>query len=207
MAKTEPFDLYSDEYDLWFDEHAQFYAAELEAVRQLLPTSTAGGLEVGVGSGKFAAPLGVKTGVEPSSRMAERASHLGIDVRVGVAEALPFADASFGYVLMVTTICFVDSLDEAFREACRVLRPSGSIVVGFVAKESSIGQAYIARKETSRFYREATFFSTDEVLAHLHAAGFTRPVVKQTICPGEPADVVRDGYGMCSFVVIRSHKP
>ena len=122
MAKTDPFDTYADDYDRWFDEHALVYEAELKAVEALLPLTREGGLEVGVGSGKFASRLRVPVGVEPSRAMAERAAKLGIDVYPGVAEALSFPDESFRYVLMVVTICFVDDPLRAFQEAYRVHR-------------------------------------------------------------------------------------
>lgn len=123
MAKTTPFDQHTDDYDRWFDEHPELYEAELKAVDGLLPPSREGGLEIGVGFGKFASRLGVAVGVEPSHAMAERAAELGINVRSGVAEALAFADRSFEYVLVVVTICLVDDPLRSFEEALRVLRP------------------------------------------------------------------------------------
>lgn len=206
MAKTDPFDKHADDYDRWFDEHAQIFEAEIKAVDALLPPSREGGLEIGVGSGKFASRLGVPVGVEPSAAMAERAANLGIDVRPGVAEALPFPDGSFPYVLMVVTICFVDDPLRACQEAYRVLEPGGCIVIGFVDRDSEIGRRYEGRRETSVFYRDARFYTTDEVLDLLSRAGFGEPVLKQTLIPGEREDVVRDGYGAGSFVVIRAHK-
>lgn len=207
MAKTEPFDHHTDDYDRWFDQHALAYEAELKAVDALLPPTREGGLEVGVGSAKFAARLGVPVGVEPSAAMAERAAALGIDVRPGVAEALPFPDETFRYMLMVVTICFVDDALRALQEAYRVLEPGGSIVVGFVDHDSPIGREYESRKETSTFYRDAQFYSTAEFLELLARAGFGEPVLKQTLIPGEREDTVRDGYGEGSFIAVRAERP
>ena len=109
MPKTEPFELFTDAYEKWFVDNKQIYELELETVKQLLPPKSHG-LEVGVGSGRFAAPLGIKIGVEPSRAMAEIARKRGIEVVVGVAEKLPFKDNSFDFVLLVTTICFVDDM-------------------------------------------------------------------------------------------------
>ena len=207
MAKTDPFDTHTDDYDRWFDEHPLIYGAELKAVDALLPRSREGGLEIGVGSGKFASRLGVPVGVEPSIPMAERAARQGIDVHAGVAEALPFPDGSFRYALMVVTICFVDDPLKAFEEASRVLLPGGCIVVGFVDRESEIGREYESRKQTSVFYRDARFHTTDDVLDLLSRAGFRGPVCKQTLIPGERENVIREGYGEGSFVVVRAAKP
>jgi SAM-dependent methyltransferase len=207
MAKTGPFDEHRDQYERWFEEHADLYEAEVEAVNALLPLSRHGGLEVGVGTGRFAAPLAVPTGIEPSGAMAERAAELGIDVRAGVAEELPFDNESFACVLMVTTICFVDDPVQAFAEAFRALRPGGCIVIGFIDRESEIGRSYVARRNDSVFYRDARFFTTEDVLALLSRAGFLDPVAKQTLLPGERPNVVRDGYGTGAFVALRGHKP
>jgi SAM-dependent methyltransferase len=159
MPKTEPFDKYSDEYDQWFKENADLYEVELEAIRQLVPPHRSEGLEVGVGSGKFAAPLGIKTGVEPSKMMAAKARIKGVEVYPGVAEELPFSDGKFDYILMVTTICFVNDILKSFREAFRVLRPGGYIIVGFIDKESELGKQYDDKKGQTMFYKDATFFS------------------------------------------------
>lgn len=117
MPKIAPFESHSDAYDDWFRKNADTYAAELDLIRQLLPISGACGMEVGVGSGKFAGPLGIRIGVEPSGQMAKKAKRQGIQVVRGVAENLPFTNAAFDFVLMVTTICFVDDIAKSFAEA------------------------------------------------------------------------------------------
>ncbi len=207
MAKTEAFERFSDAYDEWFVENAERYEAELEVIRSLLPPAGATGMEVGVGSGKFAAPLGIGIGVEPSQEMAAKAAGLGVEVYPGVAEDLPFPDQCFDFVLLVTTICFVDDVLESLEEAHRVLKPGGFIIVGFVDKESELGRSYQERKDSSRFYRDATFYSSEEVLAFLHQAGFRRERVRQALLPGKPPGIIVDGYGTGAFVAIRAVKP
>ena len=206
MPKTEPFERYSDEYDQWFDHHNDFYVAELEAIRRLIPPGGAKGVEVGVGSGKFAMPLGIEVGVEPSEKMARKARLRGIHVVPGIAEGLPFWDDLFDLVLMVTTICFVDDVSKSFQEAFRVLKPGGAILVGFVDRESELGTRYLEKKERSRFYREATFFSAQEVLTYLEEAGFAITDVVQTLIPGEVSKVILEGFGRGAFVVIKGKK-
>lgn len=146
MPKIEQFEKYSNEYDEWFDNHSDVYAVELEAIRQLISPAGAKGIEVGVGSGKFAVPLGIKIGVEPSEKMASKARLQGIDVYSGIAEELPFSDELFDFVLVVTTICFVDDVSKSLKEACRVLKPDGFIIVGFIDRESEIGKQYSEKK-------------------------------------------------------------
>ena len=187
------------------------YHAELEAIRALLPppqsTPPAQGLEVGIGSGKFSVPLGITVGVEPAAAMAAKAEQQGLQVVRGVAEDLPFVDATFDFVLMVTTICFVDDILKSFQEALRVLKPGGSIIVGFVDKESDLGRQYHANRHSSVFYREATFFSTPEVCTHLAAAGFGEFTFRQTLIPDGAMETIKDGFGKGAFVVIKAVKP
>ena len=138
--------------------------------------------------------------------MAGKAEKHGIDVYPGVAEALPFSDADFDFVLMVTTICFVDDLVKSFKEALRVLKPGGCIIVGFVDKESELGRQYAAKRDTSKFYKDAVFYSTQEVMLCLEAAGFSNLKIKQTLIPGESKKTIIDGFGKGAFIAIRSEK-
>ena len=73
---TDTFEAYAQEYDDWFVRHEVVYRAELAAVESLLP-ATGQGLEIGVGTGRFAGPLGIKVGVEPARAMAEIARNQG----------------------------------------------------------------------------------------------------------------------------------
>ncbi len=200
MPKIGVFEHHSDAYDAWFLKNADKYEAEIALMRRLVPPAGARGMEIGVGSGKFAAPLGIRIGVEPSWQMALKARQHGIQVIAGIAEQLPLVDACFDFALMVTTICFVDELSAAFAEAHRVLKPGGWLIVGFVDKESDLGRHYEANREQSRFYREATFFSTQEVIDHMEAAGFRIDRIEQTLLPGEAQPTIRDGFGQGAFV-------
>ena len=206
MPKTEPFEKHSDAYDEWFKKNIDLYEAELEAIRQLIPPPGAEGMEVGVGSGKFAAPLGIKIGVEPSEKMAIKARTQGINVYPGVAEKLPFSDGRFDFVLMVTTICFVDNVIKSFKEVFRVLKPGGCIIIGFVDKESELGRQYADKKEKSKFYKVASFLSTQEVLKYLKKAGFGIVKIRQTLISGELPKTILDDFGRGAFVVIKGVK-
>jgi len=202
MPKIAPFELFTDAYEKWFVDNKQIYELELETVKQLIPPNSYG-MEVGVGSGRFAVPLGIKIGVEPSPAMAEIARERGIEVVDGVAEKLPFKDDSFDFVLLVTTICFVDDIGKTFSEVFRVLRKNGCIIVGFVDKNSSMGKKYLAKKNKSKFYNNAVFFSSEDVLNHLSKAGFNDFEIKQTILSENKNTLIENGFGNGSFVVIK----
>ncbi|ABQ27615.1 diguanylate cyclase domain-containing protein [Geotalea uraniireducens] len=206
MSGNEPFNTYHQRYDNWYDTHGAAYCSELLAVRALLPWKGLG-LEIGVGSGRFAAPLGVRVGVDPSAAMLKLASARGISVMRGVAERLPFATASFDYALIVTTICFVDDPRAMLREARRVIKPEGSLVIGLVDKGSALGQQYLENRSQSAFYREATFYRAEEVEKMLKESGFPSQDWVQTLF--RPLQEMREvesfraGRGIGAFAVVR----
>jgi SAM-dependent methyltransferase len=209
MPKISPFEKYGGQYEDWFEKNHWVYEAELSAVKSMIPTH-AHGVEIGVGTGRFAGPLGIKIGVEPSKRMREIAKKRGIQVVDGIAEKVPFDDGSFDFALMVTTICFVDDVDRALLEAYRILSHGGFLIIGFVDRNSMVGQTYLDRRNESLFYKDATFFSVDELVEGMDKAGFKDLTFKQTIFRSlsetgkdEP---VKSGHGEGSFVVICGRK-
>jgi ubiquinone/menaquinone biosynthesis C-methylase UbiE len=203
------FEVHHKRYDAWYDRNKFAYLSELEAIKKVLP-QTGKGLEIGAGTGRFAVPLGIKLGVEPSSKMASIAKERGVEVFQSKAEKLPFPDSSFDFVLMVTTICFLDNIEAAFKEACRVLKAKGRLILGFVDKTSPLGKLYQENKSQSAFYNIATFYSTDEVLAYLKKTGFSEFTFWQTIFHNlsviKDIEPVKSGYGKGSFVVINAKK-
>ncbi len=209
MPKIEPFEKHRDKYEKWFEDNKFVYQSELEAVKRLLPVSGKG-VEIGVGSGRFAAPLGIKYGVDPSPKMIEKAKERGIDVKVGVGENIPYDDKSFDYALMVTTICFLDDVKKTLSEIKRILKDGGKVIIGFVDKDSKIGREYLRIKDKSLFYGPATFFSVKEVTELLEDAGFGNFKYVQTVFGMldeiEEVEPVKDGYGEGSFVVISAEK-
>ncbi len=209
MAKIQPFEKYTKRYEEWFEKHKYAYLSELNAIKSVLPEFEKG-LEVGVGTGRFSAPLGIKYGVEPSEKMAEIARSRGIHVVNGVAEKLPFKDETFDLVLIVTTICFVDDVLKSLKEAYRVLKKGGYVIIGFIDKNSPLGEYYQKIKEKNPFYREAKFISTQELLDYLKKVGFKDFKIVQTIFHKlediSSIEPVKEGYGEGSFVVIRARK-
>jgi SAM-dependent methyltransferase len=209
MPRIEPFEEHPRQYEDWFEQHSLVYQSELKAVWHLLPPRGMG-MEIGVGSGRFAAPLGIKVGVEPSAAMRNLAEARGIEVYDAVAEQLPFENGVFDFALMVTTICFVDDIRASFREAARVIKAQGELIVGFVDRDSLLGKLYEKHKGENVFYRKATFFSTREVLALLAETGFdvieTVQTVFGTLQSIRSVQEFQPGHGEGGFVAIRAKK-
>jgi len=209
MARTEPFDKYLNDYENWFEDHKYVYESELEAVRHFIPINQKG-IEIGIGTGRFALPLGIKEGVEPSASMRKYALQKGLKVHEGTAEELPLADESYDFALMVTTICFVDDVVKSFKEVKRILKPKGLFIIGLVDKKSSLGKIYEEMKEQNKFYRFAIFYSVDEVKEVLDKNGFINVQIIQTVF-GEMSKIqntqkFKEGYGEGGFVVIKAIK-
>ena len=176
-------------------------------MRALLPYQ-GNGLEIGVGTGRFAAPLGVTFGIDPAIPALIYARERGVSVAAGIGEALPFSDAQFGYALLVTTICFVSNIEATLAEARRVLRPDGCLVMGFIDRESVLGQEYLEHQAENVFYRKATFYSAAEVDALLERTDFGERIWLQTLSKPlaqiKNIEPVKAGTGQGAFVVVRA---
>ena len=209
MPKTRPFEKYTDQYENWFEKNRYVYQSEINAIREILPDFDSG-IEIGIGSGRFAEPLGIKLGIEPSYEMRKIARSRGIEVVDSVAEKLPLKDCSFDLVLMVTTLCFLDNARKVFNEIYRILKSGGYFINGFVDKNSKVGRIYQKNKKKSVFYREAIFFTTEEVVKLLEKTGFKNFEFKQTVFSTldkiNQVEKIKEGYGEGSFVVIRAQK-
>jgi ubiquinone/menaquinone biosynthesis C-methylase UbiE len=171
-AKRRVFEDLAPDYDQWFDDNAEVYRAQVRLLKRGIRESGSM-LEVGVGSGRFAAPLGIRYGIDLSLPLARMAQQRGIEVTLGCAEHLPYRKGSFDTVVMMTIICFLDNIAMAFCEARRVLAPGGRIFVGFLERGGEIWHTYHAEPKKGRFLRHARFYSLDEVRCELSTAGFS----------------------------------
>jgi ubiquinone/menaquinone biosynthesis C-methylase UbiE len=107
--------------------------------RRLLQQAHGDVLDVGVGTGAnlsyYRAAVEHVALLDPHPGMLARAasratgSHVNATVHLGSAERLPFADASFDTVVFTKTLCTVKDVTTALKEAARVLRPGGRLLV------------------------------------------------------------------------------
>lgn len=194
------------DYDEWFGRHPALFQSELAAIRSVLPPFQKG-VEIGVGTGRFAATLGIRYGLEPLEDYAVIARSRGIEVQTGVAEKMPYPSGYFDLALMVTVDCFLDDVPAAFAETFRVLSPGGSFVVAFLDKNGVIAQKY--RESGSASYRNARFHSPEEIKTWMQAAGFRDFIFAQTLFDGNETEPQKPepGVGSGSFVVAVAGKP
>ncbi|NGM68319.1 methyltransferase domain-containing protein [Natronolimnobius sp. AArcel1] len=214
MPTPSPFETQTAAYDDWFDANDGVYRTELAALECALEDvavdADTQALEVGVGTGRFAAPLDIPVGIDPAQSPLERATDRGVSTARGVVESLPVADNALNLLLFVTVLSFVDDLEAALQEARRVLASDGTLVIAILDRASPGGQVYQEHKDEDPFYADAEFLRADEVCTALEEAGFTVEQRLQAVF-GDPTEIdadaepdVREGHGDGLFAVIRA---
>ncbi len=195
-------------YEDWFIKNHFAYNSELKGVKDLLPKGR--GIEIGVGTGRFAGPLAIKFGIDPSIAMLKVARKRKISVIGGVGEQLPIASNSFDFALITTTLCFLSDIEKTFKEIKQILKKNGFIILGFIDRESFLGKLYLKKKEKNPFYKFANFYSVKEVIEKLKKTGFSKVEIKQTLSTFPEKlnriDDIKDGYGESGFVIIKMRK-
>jgi SAM-dependent methyltransferase len=114
------------------------------------------------------------TGIDPSPEMLERARRKlpGADLRLAIAEELPFADGSFEGATMVSVVHHVER-SRALPEARRVLA-AGARLVSADMHPDGLGNWWAARFFPSLPDRERERFPPPETLAdELASSGFS----------------------------------
>src|SRR5713226_4283101 len=140
-------------------------------------------LEVGCGPGLaiqgFAAHAtqGLVAGIDASTLMVQEARKRNataietgrVEIQQGDASTLPYTDASFDTVAATHVIYFWSDAVATLQELRRVLRPGGTVAIGFQIKE------YMPRVTQQGFAQTgATLYpSTEDVATLLAASGFT----------------------------------
>ena len=110
-------------------------------------------LDVAVGTGPVASAArgivgaeGSVTGLDPSFGMLnETHRRLPIPLVQGIAERLPFADASFDFLSMGYALRHVADLEGTFREYRRVLKPGATVLIlDFRRPSTALGRAFVS---------------------------------------------------------------
>jgi len=171
-STSRVYDEFAGDYDRWFDDHGEVYAAQVRLLQDAIPQGGCG-LELGVGSGRFAVTLGIRYGIDPSPKLLAMAKIRGIEIVQGEGEYLPYRAVTFDYVLMMTVICFLENPPGVMQETFRVLLKGGYLILGFIEKNGEIAMQYRQEKTKGRFLRFARFLDVDEVTRLAEDAGFS----------------------------------
>ncbi len=210
----EPFEKNAKRYDKWFTSFPgnKIFFMENACLKQAVKGVSLPWLEVGVGTGRFAQGLGISEGVDPASAVLKIAESRGIKTKQGVAESLPYQDASFGGLFMIITLCFLDDPTAAMKECRRVLTKDGSMILGMIPVDSPWGKFYQQRKnEDHVFYKHANFFTVSQAQEIIEKEYFKVENIWSTLTtpPGEkdyPFQGPVEGINPeASFVVIRAN--
>jgi ubiquinone/menaquinone biosynthesis C-methylase UbiE len=199
------FDQTWQEYDQWYDEHQALYQSELAALKMAVPSGA--GLEIGVGTGRFAAPLGVRFGLDPAINMLRVAKERGILAVQGLGESLPYKEEAFDFVQIVFVLEFVDQVFLFLNEAARTLKKNGALILGFIEKDSRWGR-YYAQDPSHRAHFHPP--PVNEILAILKRIGMEFEEAFQTLYQPPPdirvQEEPRSGFGEGGFVVFKAVK-
>jgi ubiquinone/menaquinone biosynthesis C-methylase UbiE len=120
------------------DERGVGYHGMLDELELQVVTKLAEGrrvLEVGCGTGlilrRLAQHASMARGVDFSPGMLRTAQARGLEVVLGSATQLPFADASFDLVCSFKVLAHVAAIQQAMSEIARVTRPGGQMALEF----------------------------------------------------------------------------
>jgi SAM-dependent methyltransferase len=207
------FDSLASDYDAWFEDEGKLvFAIEVKAFQKVIPSLPKPWLEIGVGSGRFAQALGIKTGIDPSAKLLAMARRRGVKTFQAKGEKPFFDEDTFGAIFLIVTLCFVNSPVAVLNEAHRILKTDGKLVLGLVLRDSPWGQFYLTKKEKGhRFYKHATFYNYQRVTEFLENKGFAVEKVVSTLFqkPGEVDEMERPREGFspdAGFTIVVASK-
>jgi ubiquinone/menaquinone biosynthesis C-methylase UbiE len=208
------FDILTEKYDAWYDSEdgKPLYESELLCLKPFIEDAKSPVLEIGVGTGRFAEYFPKVIGIDPAFNVLKYAQKRGIDVVQAIGEQLPLRNETFFTVMLIVTLCFVQSPVDVLREAKRVLKKNGSIVIGLVPEDSPWGAFYEEKKRQGHpFYSIARFYSFENLEKILQNCGLKITRVRSTLFqrPEEPRRIenpVKEYKNEAGFLCIEVKK-
>ena len=234
MAKKKVFDDYAEKYDSWFLKNMIVLESEIALLAHFLK-KPGHALSVGCGSGLFEMLLRrnygivIEEGIEPSAGMAEIARNRGLKVQIGLAESINYKQNEFDTVIFNGSPSYIKDLKQAFKEAYRVLKLGGYIVVLDVPKESSYALLYNLAKILKKwdnpllqgvrpenpypieFVTEANWRTTQEKIDLLKEVGFkdfkyAQTLTRHPLYSNREKEEPIEGYDRGDYVAICGQK-
>lgn len=181
------FDPHASDYDAWYDTELGRYvdSVEEDLIEELAePLKGERALDIGCGTGNHTIWLAEKgltvTGLDESPAMLEVAAaktegtDLAITWVLGDASVLPFEEKRFDLVIAIATMEFVEDRQRVLRDALRVLKLGGRLVLGLLTHDSPWGEFYLrdVQERPGSLFAKAHFFTEDE-LPELIGAPYT----------------------------------
>lgn len=171
MNKLNPFDMFSDEYEAWYDENNELFNQEVQTIKELHLPAEPRSIEIGGGTGRFAEKLGIKFLIDPSLNAAKKAFKKNIAAIEGTGEELPLKAGSIMRFYFIFSLCFVDNPQKVLQQVLRI-NQSAEIVIMYIPLDSGIGRKYEEKKAGNKFYKTARFFTKTELNELLNNEGF-----------------------------------
>lgn len=155
------FDKHFQEYDEWYDMHGDIYEFELSILKKYKKYITERSLEIGVGSGRFAQPLGIKYGIDISPNLLKIASERGIICKKESGSDTSFKKDQFDFIGIFFSLSFIADIKGLFTEIDRILNKKGKLLTLFINRNRKIP---MSSAKQSSFYKGATFYTPNEVI-------------------------------------------
>ena len=180
----------------WFRDEPNIFQSAVRAVQIMLPSDNNNGLELTCNADLFSlAP-------ETPRLSAQFFSPTWNETPVTDFK-IPYEDFGLDYVF----ISYCDGLFggnplRVFKEAYRVLKTNGQLIVAFIDAKSPDGKAYIDNPDAAA--------DAEQIVSNLTGAGFRNFEFVQTLFA--PPDRIKEiqsarpGYGEGSFVIVQAHK-
>ncbi|PIE69150.1 MAG: methyltransferase type 11 [Deltaproteobacteria bacterium] len=175
-------DQQADRYEQWFATPLGRFVLDQESrlLQRLVaswPRRRQGLLDVGCGAGHFSHKFwewGFEvSGVDPSPamlRLARKRMGEGSDLRVGVAEHLPYNDNDFDFVSLITVLEFCEEPELALAEAMRVARKG--VIIGFLNRHSLYYLTHVRfrTEDKDSLWADSTWLSWWEMQRLIHTS-------------------------------------